>query len=69
MVGQADVADLALPDQVVVDGEGLLQRGVGVGEVRVVEVEVIGAQPAQALLDLLSRGAGSTSAEPAYRWR
>ena len=52
MVGQADVADLALPDQVVVDGKGLLQRGVRVGIVGVVEVDVVGFQAAQARLDL-----------------
>ena len=53
MVGQGDVAELALPDQVVVDRERLLQRRVRVGEVSVVEVDAVGAQPAQALLDLL----------------
>ena len=52
MVGQADVADLALPDQVVVDREGLLQRRVRVGVVGVVEVDVVGLQAAQAGLDL-----------------
>ena len=52
VVGQADVADLALPDEVVVGLEGLLQRGVRVGVVGVVEVEVVGLQAAQAGLDL-----------------
>ena len=42
-----------MPHQVVVHREGLLQRGVGVREVRVVEVDVVGAQAAQAVLDLL----------------
>ena len=52
MVGQADVADLALPDEVVVRREGLLQRRVRVGVVGVVEVDVVGLQAAQARLDL-----------------
>jgi hypothetical protein len=52
MVGQRDVSDLALPDQVVVDGQGLLQRGVRVGIMGVVEVDPICFQPAQARLDL-----------------
>ncbi len=53
VVGQGDVAELPLPDQVVVHGERLLQRSCRVWEVGVVEVDVVGAQPAQALLDLL----------------
>ena len=52
MVGQADVADLALPDQIVVGRQGLLQRRVRVGIVGVVEVDVVGLQAAQARLDL-----------------
>jgi hypothetical protein len=52
MVGQPDVSDLALPDQVVVDGQGLLQRGVWVGVVGVVEIDPIRFQPPQARLDL-----------------
>src|SRR3954466_10282394 len=48
----SDGAQLSLPDQVVVDRERLLQRGGRVGEVRVVEVDAVGAQPAQALFDL-----------------
>ena len=52
MVGQADVADLALPDEVVVGRQGLLQRRVRVGIVGVVEVDVVGLQAAQARLDL-----------------
>ena len=52
VVGQPDVADLALSDEVVVHGQGLLQRGVRVGVVGVVEVDVVGLQAAQARLDL-----------------
>ena len=52
MVGQADVADLALADQIVVDSEGLLQGGVRIGVVGVVEVDPVGVQPAKAGLDL-----------------
>ena len=52
MVGQADVADLALPDEIVVRRQGLLQRRVRVGIVGVVEVDVVGLQAAQARLDL-----------------
>ena len=53
MVGQGHVAQLSLPHQIVVDHEGLLQRGVGVREVRVVDVDVVGAEAAQALFDLV----------------
>ena len=53
VVGQPDVADLALPDQIVVDRKGLLQRRVRVGVVGVVEVDVVGLQAAQARLDLI----------------
>ena len=53
VVGQGHVAQLPLPHQIVVDHEGLLQRGVGVREVRVVDVDVVGAEAAQAVLDLL----------------
>lgn len=42
----------ALPDQVVVDHESLLERGVRIREVPVVDVDVVSAQSAQALLDL-----------------
>jgi len=52
VVGQADVADLSLPDEIVIHGQGLLQRGVRVGVVGVVEVDVVGVQAAQAGLDL-----------------
>ena len=53
VVGEGDVAQLSLPHEVVVDRECLLERGVGIGEVRVVEVDVVGAEMAEALLDLL----------------
>ncbi len=52
MVGQADIADLALPDEIVIRRQGLLQRRVRVGIVGVVEVDVVGLQAAQARLDL-----------------
>ena len=48
MVGQCDVAHLPLPHQIVVDRKGLVQRGVGVRKMRVVEIDVVGAQPASA---------------------
>jgi hypothetical protein len=53
MVGQGHVAQLSLPDQIVVGHQGLLQRRVGVREVRVVEVDVVGAETAQAVFDLI----------------
>ncbi len=46
-VGRPQVADLPLPDQVVQGAEGLLDRRHGVGGVHLVEVDVIGPQPAQ----------------------
>ena len=46
-VGGAQVADLAGPDQVVQHGQGLLDRGQRVRLVHLVEVDVVGAQPAQ----------------------
>ena len=52
VIGQPDVSDLALPDEVVVNGKGFLQRGVRVGIVGVVEVDPIRFQPPQARLDL-----------------
>ena len=52
MVGQADVADLARPDQIVIGGEGLLQWRVRVGVVGVVEIDVVGLQTAETRLDL-----------------
>jgi len=52
VVGQADVADLSLPDEIVIRRQGLLQRGFRVGVVGVVEVDVVGVQAAQAGLDL-----------------
>ena len=48
------MAQLALADQVVVDGEGLFERCVRVGKMRVVQVDAVCAQSAQALLDLLN---------------
>jgi hypothetical protein len=50
-VGAADVADLALADQVVERREGLLDGGVGIGDVDLVEVDPVGPEPAQAGLD------------------
>ena len=47
----ADVADLALPHQIRERGQGLLDVGAGVGAVHLVEVDPVGAQPAQRVLD------------------
>ena len=52
MVGQPDIADLSLPDEIVIRRQGLLQWSVRVGIVGVVEVDVVGLQTAQARLDL-----------------
>ena len=43
----ADVPDLALGDQLAQRGEGLLDRGRQVRDVQLVQVDVVGAQPAQ----------------------
>ena len=47
-----DVADLALADEIGEGAEGLLDIGVRAGPVHLVEVDVVGAQPAQRVLDL-----------------
>ena len=49
-VGRAEVADLALLHQLVERGQRLLDRGVRVGRVQLVEVDPVGAEPAQAVL-------------------
>src|SRR6266516_5508977 len=48
VVGGAGVADLALGDEVVEGGEGLLDGGVPVGLVLLVEVDVVGLEAAEA---------------------
>jgi hypothetical protein len=50
-LGQADVADLALGDQLGQRADGVLDRRVRVDAVLVVQVDVVGAQPAQRALD------------------
>ena len=50
-VRAADVADLAGPHQVVERAQHLLDRRHGVEAVELVEVDVVGAEPAQARLD------------------
>jgi hypothetical protein len=47
----ARVADLALPDEVGQRAEGLLDVGVGLGAVDLVEVDVVGAEAPQRALD------------------
>ncbi len=49
--GQAEVADLALGDELGHGADGLLDRGVGVDAVLVVEVDVVGAEPLQRAFD------------------
>ena len=49
---RADVADLALLDEVGQRAERLVDVGVGVGAVDLVEVDVVGPEPAQRVLDL-----------------
>ena len=49
---RADVADLALPDQVGQRAEGLLDVGVLARPVHLVQVDVVGVQAAQRVLDL-----------------
>ena len=48
----AEIADLALASEVVQRPQRLLQRRRGVGPVQLIEVEMIGLEPAQASLDL-----------------
>ena len=48
----ADVADLARRDEVGQRAERLVDVGVGLGAVDLVEVDPVGAEPAQAVLDL-----------------
>jgi hypothetical protein len=50
-LGQADVADLALGDQLGQGADGVLDRGVGVDAVLVVQVDVVGAEPPQGAVD------------------
>ena len=49
----ADVADLALLDEVGQRAEGLVDVGVRVGAVDLVEVDPVGAEPPQRVLDLV----------------
>ena len=58
----ADVADLALADEVGEGAEGLLHVGVGAGPVDLVEVDVVGAQAAQGVLDLAHDPAAGSAA-------
>ena len=64
-VRAADVPDLALGDQLGQRREGLLDRRHRVGLVQLVEVDVVGAEPAQARLDrapdVAARRAGAPS--------
>ena len=50
-LGQADVADLALGDELGQGADGVLDRRVRVDAVLVVEVDVVGAEPLQRTLD------------------
>jgi hypothetical protein len=53
MVGERHISRRSLSHQVVVDREGLFQRRVRVGEVGVVDVDVVGREAPQAMFDLL----------------
>ena len=50
-VGAADLADLALGHQLAQRAERFGDRGLRVGQVQLVEVDVVGAEPGQAVLD------------------
>jgi hypothetical protein len=50
--GGADVANLALVNEVAQRTQGLLDIGVGAGPVNLVEVDPVGVEPAQGVLDL-----------------
>ena len=50
-LGQADVADFALRDQLGQSADGLLDGGLRVDPMLVVEVDVVGAEPFQGALD------------------
>ena len=66
--GDAHVEHLALADQVVEGAQGLLQRGLVVVAVRLVQVDVVGLQPAQravrGLHDVLAGQAAVVGARP-----
>ncbi len=67
-LGDAPVEELALADQVLVRLHGLVQRRIGVGAMALVQVQVVGAEPAQRALDaleeMLARQARDRSACP-----
>jgi hypothetical protein len=44
-LGQADVADLALGDQLGQRADGILDRGFRIDAVLIVEIDVVGAKP------------------------
>jgi hypothetical protein len=50
-VGAADIPGLTRPDHVFHGGEGLIKRRVPVGEVHLVQVDVVGAEPPQRRVD------------------
>jgi hypothetical protein len=50
-LGQADVADLAPGDQLGQGADGVLDRGIGVDAVLVVQVDVVGAEAPQGAFD------------------
>ena len=68
----AVVADLPLADQVVEGLEGLQEVGVRVGPVGLVEVDVVGVEAAQAVLDGADdpapRVAGGSGSSPIWPW-
>ena len=50
-LGQADVADLALGDQLGQRADGVLDRRAGIDPVLVIQVDVVGAEPLQRPFD------------------
>ena len=63
-LGQAEVADLALGDELGQRADGLLDRRARVDAVLVVQVDVVGAEPAQRALDRGRTLAGLLSVTP-----
>ena len=63
-LAEADVAHLALLDELAHRADRLLDRNVGVDAVLVVEVDVIGAQPLQRAVDRAAHVLGEPSSGP-----
>ena len=50
-VGVAEIADLALGHQIIQRAQGFIDRRIGIGLVKLIEVDPVGSQPGQAVFD------------------